>query len=179
MISIIDITQTNAVVMQDLAYRHVFGHPVENNDRGVMRALISEKFHNNEVTAKNLTAAVALTLDVSEPIARNRIARACDLSYVEYKIDESNETRKLFSFPPAVRVKLKEVGALLMQVSEVIKAQLTNPTEDRAGAELVPEAVYFNVALPECKEMYRKRIKEKIQKFKKGRNKKGDKKHDA
>lgn len=161
MVTIIEITQTNAVIMEDLAYRHVFGCAIENNERGVLRALISEIFHSGEATAKNLTAGVAIQLNVSRPTATKLIKRTCDLSYINCKVDVNNERRKLYNIPQDVRVKLKAVGVLQSKIGKVVEAQLANPKDDHAGEELLDAPIYFNIAIPEYKKMYRARIEEK------------------
>jgi hypothetical protein len=138
----------NGEVMEDLAYRYVFGREVDQDLRAVLRWILVLQHRFDRVPTMELREAVAAAIGTGTAVARERMHEVEYRGYAGSKQgDLGNEL--LWNFKPGWRENWLEVQRLRLQIAEVVRRQLADPTNPAAGAELVPGQVYYNAIADE------------------------------
>jgi hypothetical protein len=133
----------NSSVMEDCAYKFVYGAEVLRNIRTV---LISITAHHAKYcappTAVQLYEMVGYVNDTARPAARQCVKRAVDLGLVS--LEEKGRFTYYYLTPDQMK-KARAVIGYLANIHEVVKLQVTNPYDKTAGRYLLPADVYYNI----------------------------------
>lgn len=138
----------NAVVMQDKAYRAVFGQAVNEDLRAVLRWIIGLQRKFGKVPTTELRDAVSEAIGMGASVARTSMHDVEERGYAGSKSgDLGNEF--LWDLKPGAREKWIEVQQLCLRIADVVRAQLADPTNPTAGSQMLPTEVYYNVIADE------------------------------
>lgn len=164
----------NRKIMTDNVWLHVFGEKIDHRSRSVFDAFIIAKAHSktNVVNAMPIKAAVCMINDVARPVADKIIKHAIDENHLKKHKDENNETKHVYTLGAGMYETLNEVYELQNLVLQVVEAQRLAPDNYQAGAELVPETIYFNLFDPAKIDGLSKAVDNKIYRMKNGKNSK-------
>jgi len=145
---------------------------VESRHQGVIRALICSSLFDDRVKAETLNIRVQIENGVGESTARKHIGEAMSMKLITESKALNNNQENCYKMAPGVQGKLNELGLLKMKISEVIKEQLANPLDHKAGSELVPDWVYFNAIDPDVRIAARKEMARRVKEIEDKKNKK-------
>lgn len=135
------------MIMEDLAWRKLFGRPVEEDERRMISLIPVIAGCEGGATKTNLLAAVTLDVNCSVPTARKRIDRCVDQGLIVASRDAGNATRIIMSVPDTVQARVAQIEALQPLIARIVAAQHAAPDDPNAGRELLPEDmgwIYFN-----------------------------------
>jgi hypothetical protein len=134
----------NAVMMEDRAYRWLFGREVNEDIRTVLRWILLLQHKYGKAPTMELRDAVSAVQDVGASVARTYMHDAEERGYAGSKPgDLGNEL--LWTLKAEAKVKWLRVQSLRPRIAEVVGIQLSDPTNRTAGADLLPPEVYYNI----------------------------------
>lgn len=139
------------MVMQDRAWRLLFGRPIEEENRRIISLVPVVNQCGHGANKTNMIAAIMLDTGRSEPTARKMLDRCADLKLVQSVSDDSNANRRLFRVPSDVQMKVAKIGKIMPVISAIVVKQAAAPTDYEAGKELLPQDfadIYFNARDP-------------------------------
>jgi hypothetical protein len=116
---------------------------------------------DGKVSGENLNIRVQIQNEVKESTARKHILEAASMKLITESKALNDGRESVYRFAPGVQAKLATYSALELKITEVVNAQLANPTDPAAGSDLVADAFYFNVIAPEVRNAASNVIEEK------------------
>jgi len=133
----------NASAMEGRIYKHVYGRPISRDvRRALMWVVVHQAKHSRHPSAEKLNGMLQVANECSRPTARKHIRLAVDRGLISEETDGVN----VFYFLTPVQIE-KAAGLLnlLDIVPDVVRLQVMNPYDKRAGSDRVPAEVYYNV----------------------------------
>lgn len=136
----------NRPLMEDAAWRYVYGSKIEQRLRDVINwTAVLATFFNGQVPTMRLVEAVEAALDSTRPTARKYIEVAYERRLVSRQPDYDDERRTNY-FLSAQQIRMRnDVSDLINAIDDVLAAQVAEPTNPVAGADRLPAEVYQNV----------------------------------
>lgn len=157
-LTVADAVEINQPVMISAARREIFRaelerlthdfHAIEDRHLGVMRALRVSTRVDFKTTAAVFKCRVMLQNGVKGNTAREHIYETESLGMIHIlriDPDEGDRRENLWAFRDGILAKYEEYCRLVVLISRVVEAQIAQPLNPRAGAELVPDYIYFNI----------------------------------
>lgn len=157
-LTVADAVEINLPTMVSAARRETFREQLERNTHrfhaiedchlGVMRALLVSIRVDFKTTATVLKWRVMLQNGVTGNTAREQIYDVESLGMIWMKRadpDEGDRRENIWAFRDGIVEKYEEYCRLSLLISRVVEAQLAQPLNPRAGADLVPDYLYFNI----------------------------------
>lgn len=137
------ILANNLLSMRENAFYFVYGFTVLVRSMDVIDMMIhSEAMDRGNPSAEKLNERVRKTLECSKPTAHNAIKRVLYLNMISMREDG---TSKFYYFDVEQYAKVQRVLKYLEIIPSVVTEQLKNPFDAKAGSDLVPEQVYYNI----------------------------------
>jgi hypothetical protein len=152
----------NRLRMSDLAYQYVYGEPVAHPPRVLLMHLMQEYTFKKYVKFQDEEKIYYL---VEKSTLANLLRISISWMSVQNVKDQFLKTTKLgmftcenTGFGPNLRknyvhfsreqwASLEQLLALFSQIDRVVEAQISDPDNTRAGADFVPDEVYYDIAL--------------------------------
>ena len=162
-LSATEAVQINKQVMlgsaADVTFIDEIEHPahdfesVENHHFGVLRAFMVAMMFDGVVNGEVLNLRVQMQNEVGESTARKHILEVTSMKLLSEQKSPNDGRGIVYSFADGVQAKFAEYSKLELEILEVIKTQIANPTDPRAGSDLIAEDLYFNVIDPKARSM--------------------------
>lgn len=133
----------NMLAMREFAFNFAYGRKIPERVIAVMDMLVHcENLFGRDPCAMELIERVAETIERTTPPTRQAIADAVDMDMLS---SEWRDGKKYFFVTPEQDRKLTEAMKYLAIIPAVVKLQIENPDNSRAGSDLLPPEVYYNV----------------------------------
>ena len=150
---------TNHAVMSRRAWEQTLNMDVVPETwRGVVRCVAGLNAIDGECKKGTLIAAVQLTNGGRRGASENQILETKQADLIT-EIDSHEDARKkLYVLAPGIPEKLAKINQLERVIALTLTKQANCPDDLRAGAEYVPEGLYFNLSDPDSAKWMRERI---------------------
>jgi len=135
-------------MMTDLAWRHTHGMAMDARLRVLLLLLAAYRHAHPREEVPNTSKVVDMlcgALAITEAAASNVLQEAIDLELVATTLEGAYDGEgRAYWLGKRGLERLAAVYALLPRIDAVIAAQMREPENPTAGADLVPAAVYYN-----------------------------------
>lgn len=133
----------NQRVMTAKAWNYVLGRS-ESELQAAIMWLFAKKEARGRVTTTELTEIISLAIDKTANVARERMNQMREMG-VAQQTREMGSNVRYWSLTPEGQNAVYKLSALFRDIRDVVAAQRANTSDSRAGSQLVPKEVYYNV----------------------------------
>lgn len=183
-LTVADAVEINQQVMISMARTHVFAEElmrkqhdfsvIEDRHIGVMRAVLVSTLVDKRTSATELIGRIQLQNGVKENVARDQLYETESLGLVHSVVKDDDRRRNWWNLRPGIAQKLDDFGLICLTIADVVRAQIAEPMNSKAGSDLIEDRFYFNILDPEQKEAARNALTELLGKATPTRTRKED-----
>jgi len=133
----------NRPAMEDQVFEYIYGKEIPRDIRRPLMWLVAyQAKYKAHAPAEKLNETVEIANRCTRPTARKHIKRARSLGL----LSEEKEGKNVFYFLDHSQInKVRAVIALLKKIEAVVVIQANNPHDKKAGSDLLPADVYYNL----------------------------------
>lgn len=156
----------NATVMEDRAWRHFFGRPVEVHERRLIDTVFSVRRIYGEARKTEVQAAIMIDMGVSLPVARNHLKEAVQKGLLVCSPNGGDDRSDLITIPFDVAQWVAAIGSYIPKIWKVAAIQALNLDDPIAGKNMLDIDIYFNCMSDGWEQHFKDNISRQIAKIK-------------